>query len=196
MPFLFSARSVCGRPPKAGRHAVLSSYSYISVSYKCKYSGFIRANGNKRLRCNRQKKRWKGTPLSCRSEAIDNIIYNIVFLYFYDTTLLSYFCKDIYFIYFVNIIERAKCRGLGRIRNGFWRTCGGMKVGAIAVAYCRDGFVLVGERVLTCTSSGIWSHPLPKCIAGENSIPCYSVKIAFYNLIFFLTSACEHNPSS
>ena len=47
--------------------------------------------------------------------------------------------------------------------NGRLLDSGHYLVGNTVQYFCKEGFVLIGEPVIRCTESGLWSHAPPFC---------------------------------
>ena len=48
-------------------------------------------------------------------------------------------------------------------KNGRLLDTGHYLVGNTVQYFCKEGFVLIGEPVIRCTESGLWSHAPPFC---------------------------------
>ena len=59
-----------------------------------------------------------------------------------------------------------QCRDYGNLDNGY-RIIDGTTEGSTVAFGCNDGYDLLGNRQLTCASSGLWIGAWPQCVRCE-----------------------------
>ncbi|XP_055511060.1 sushi, von Willebrand factor type A, EGF and pentraxin domain-containing protein 1-like isoform X1 [Leucoraja erinacea] len=57
------------------------------------------------------------------------------------------------------------------VANGTVLPRGEGTYGQQAVYSCNQGYTLTGERTITCTDTGHWSHPTPNCTEIKSTLP-------------------------
>lgn len=62
-----------------------------------------------------------------------------------------------------------QCRDYGNLDNGY-RIIDGTTEGSTVAFGCNDGYDLLGNRQLTCRSSGLWRGAWPLCVRCEYTI--------------------------
>lgn len=69
-------------------------------------------------------------------------------------------------VLYSNAIGAGRCTDYGGIGNGIRILQSGTNEGDTVVFRCNSGYVLLGNRELTCNSDGTWSGPWPICARG------------------------------
>ena len=80
---------------------------------------------------------------------------------------LAYLIKKCFIIWFVwksfYLFSAIQCPPPLPPKNGRLLDTGHYLVGNTVQYFCKEGFVLIGEPVIRCTESGLWSHAPPFC---------------------------------
>ena len=83
----------------------------------------------------------------------------------------------------------AVCRDYGNIQNGF-RNLSGTTQGSVVTFGCQAGFTLVGNKALTCGSSGLWVGAWPECLLCKFN---HCIKLAKTKLLFLICPFLKNN---
>lgn len=69
---------------------------------------------------------------------------------------------EIYILPDMNMIFSVICKDPGSPING-GRQVAGFKIGHTVKFHCQKGFVLIGQKNMTCRNDGRWTGNVPKC---------------------------------
>ena len=87
-----------------------------------------------------------------------------------------------FYFYYILFIPAIQCPPPLPPMNGRLLDNGHYLVGNTVQYFCSEGFVLIGEPVIRCTESGLWSHAPPFCKFTLNNISisyscCYIIRM-------------------
>ena len=116
--------------------------------------------------------------MSLETRIIYNIILRVQDLHIYlinqffiaSLNLLNLINNDNYFTSFFFHFSAIQCPPPLPPKNGRLLDSGHYLVGNTVQYFCKEGFVLIGEPVIRCTESGLWSHAPPFCKLSNDFI--------------------------
>ena len=125
------------------------------ATHRCD-SGLVFAfNRGNRIRTCQNDRQWSGGPPTCNGINQCPLVY---------TRNFHYYCKHI-------IPNTVPCPALsvanGRVSYGNGITGAPIPTYIVATYSCTTGYVLTGDSMRTCTSSGLWTRSDPVCVGGQ-----------------------------